>query len=111
MLDTFNLSLLNRHIQSSLLTTRHPSHIYIRSSNQLFDQTNQSLFCSHEQWCLMMILALDVRIDLEPLYQPCRQLYVPTLTSHIQRSFFTNGRLIELKTLGHKELDYLLIIG
>ena len=58
----------------------------------------------------MIVLALDVRIDLETLDEPSSQLYVPRLTSNIERSLFTYRRLIQLEALSDEELHDLQIV-
>jgi len=58
----------------------------------------------------MIVLALDVRVDLETLDQPSSQLYVPRFTSHIERRLFTYGSLIQLESLGNEEFHYLQIV-
>ena len=58
----------------------------------------------------MIFLALDVRVDLETLYQPSTQLYVPRFACHIERRFFTYGSLVQLEALGDEEFHDLQIV-
>lgn len=78
--------------------------------NQFLYDRNAPALGGYNKRGLIIVLALDVRVDFETLDQPSCQIYVPRLTSHIERRLFTYRRLIQLEALGDKELHDLQIV-